>query len=309
MKYFLSLSLSLTLTLSALCTIAAAQTDTAHYKVYATATGTEVPLSHIIEAMAHADVLFFGEEHNDSAAHQLQLEILDMLSSRYPEHTALSLEMFDRDVQHIMDEYLRGDIREKHFLRDARPWSNYKDYRPLVETARERNLPVVCANAPTRYTNLAGRKGQKALRQLSREARRALPPLPYREPDGAYRAKLMDFMGLGHSSSDSTAHDPAAHFGGFDLLAAQSLWDAAMAWSVAQHLKKHPNAKVLHINGRFHSDEGHAVATQLHHYRKKARQLIISCGPAEDFHDPQWQQYKHLGDFIILTDPDLPRSY
>jgi uncharacterized iron-regulated protein len=32
---------------------------------------------------------------------------------------ALSMEMFDRDVQTVMDEYLRGDIREKNFLKAA----------------------------------------------------------------------------------------------------------------------------------------------------------------------------------------------
>jgi uncharacterized iron-regulated protein len=51
-----------------------------------------------------------------------------------------------------MSEYLAGSIQERDLLRDARPWPNYtNDYRPMVELARSRGLPVICANAPRRY--------------------------------------------------------------------------------------------------------------------------------------------------------------
>ena len=37
-----------------------------------------------------------------------------------------------------LDEYLRGKIRERDLLQDARPWANYhSDYRPLVEFAKQ----------------------------------------------------------------------------------------------------------------------------------------------------------------------------
>lgn len=69
----------------------------------------------------------------------------------------LSLEMFEADVQTVLDEYvLRRAIREQDMLQDARPWRNYAmDYRPLVEYCREQGIRVVAANAPRRYVSLA----------------------------------------------------------------------------------------------------------------------------------------------------------
>ncbi|PNH08738.1 hypothetical protein TSOC_004681 [Tetrabaena socialis] len=51
---------------------------------------------------------------------------------------ALSLEMFERDAQVVMDEYLAGACTEADLLKDARPWPNYRgDYRPLVLWAKQ----------------------------------------------------------------------------------------------------------------------------------------------------------------------------
>jgi uncharacterized iron-regulated protein len=45
---------------------------TAHYKIYNTQSKKLVSVDDIIKDMTKADVLFFGEEHNDSTAHQLE---------------------------------------------------------------------------------------------------------------------------------------------------------------------------------------------------------------------------------------------
>ena len=91
---------------------------------------------------------FFGEEHNDSVTHYLEQTMLRLLYSKFNDKLTLSMEMFDRDVQTVMDEYLSGAIREKNFTKDARVWSNYRDYKPMVEFAKEKGLHVICANCP-----------------------------------------------------------------------------------------------------------------------------------------------------------------
>uniref|UniRef100_A0A383VZU2 Haem-binding uptake Tiki superfamily ChaN domain-containing protein n=1 Tax=Tetradesmus obliquus TaxID=3088 RepID=A0A383VZU2_TETOB len=46
----------------------------------------------------------------------------------------LGLEMFERDVQPVLDEYLAGSISLADLMRDGRPWPNYRrDYQPLVD--------------------------------------------------------------------------------------------------------------------------------------------------------------------------------
>ena len=283
-----------------------------NYKVFSTALNKEVTLDDVVVAMQDYDVLLFGEEHNDSVTHYLQAQMLERMHKVYGSQLALSMEMFDRDVQPVMDEYLSGYIKEKHFKKDARVWSNYKDYQPMVMYAKEQGLDVICANAASRYTNLAGREGQATLQKLPKSTRVNMAPLPYKVAAGPYYNKLMRFMyGEDHMASDTTSTLPAMNMGGFDLITAQSLWDATMAWSIASYLKKRPNRKkkILQLNGRFHSDEYMAIYTQLKHYNPKLRILVISSFSDENFETPNWESHKINGDFILLTDPLVPKSY
>ncbi|MBK7692287.1 MAG: ChaN family lipoprotein [Bacteroidetes bacterium] len=292
---------------------AEAQLTEKNYRIYSTSLQKEVSINDIADAMEENDVLFFGEEHNDSVTHFLENKIFETLFSKYGTQVALSLEMFDRDVQTVMNEYLDGHIREKNFKKDARVWSNYADYRPMIEFAKTNNLDVICANAPSRYTNLAGRKGQEALRNLSDEAKNYFAPLPYDTASGGYYEKLMGLSSHDPGPSKDTAIKkaplPAMAMGGFSLIVAQSLWDATMAYSIYEYLQVHRRQKIMQVNGRFHSDDRFAVVTQLENYRPQTKSLVISSGSDEAFPNIQWEQYKHLGDYIIITDPQVPKTY
>lgn len=288
-----------------------AQLTENNYRIYSVGQQKEVSLSDIVKDMESFDVVFFGEEHNDSVTHYLENKLFEMLYAEYGKQMTLSLEMFDRDVQGVMNEYLVDAIREKNFLKDARVWSNYRDYRPMVEFAKKNQLDVICANAPTRYTNLAGRKGQEALRYLPDGAHRHFAPLPYDTASGDYYDKLMGLTSHtpAASSTDAKKPAPAMSMGGFNLIVAQSLWDATMAYSIAEHLKAYRNKKIMQVNGRFHSDEGFAIVTQLYNYRPKTRSMVISCGSTEDFRNINWSELAHLGDYVIITDPEVPKTY
>ncbi len=289
-----------------------AQISETNYKIYSVKEGKEVTLNEIKADFVNYDVLFFGEEHNDSVTHYLENKVFELLYKNYPNIT-LSMEMFDRDVQLVMNEYLNGDIREKNFKKDARVWSNYRDYRPMVEFAKTNKLDVICANAPSRYTNLAGRKGQKALMALGKDSKKYFAPLPYDTASGKYYEKLMDLSGhtAAPAAIDTGAKKapPVFSMGGFNLVMGQSLWDATMAYSISQYLKHNKGKKVMQVNGRFHSDEGFAVVTQLKNYSPKLKSLIISTGSDDAFPNIDWSQHKLLGDFIIITDPNVPKTY
>lgn len=283
-----------------------------NYKIYSVKSGKEVTLNDIAEDMKNYDVLFFGEEHNDSVAHYLENKIFEMLYQKFTNNITLSMEMFDRDVQTVMDEYLKGYIREKNFTKDARAWSNYKDYKPMVEFAKKNKLDIICANSPSRYTNLAGRKGQKILMELSYESKQYFAPLPYDTASGKYYEKLMALTSHDATSTNDTAvkkMPPIMPMGGFNLIMGQSLWDATMAYSISKYLKQNKGKKVMHVNGRFHSDEGFAIVSQLKKYSPKIKSLIISTGTDDSFPNIDWNNHKHLGDYIIITDPSVPKTF
>ncbi|MFN6038103.1 MAG: ChaN family lipoprotein, partial [Bacteroidota bacterium] len=203
-----------------------------NYKIFSVKENKEVNIDNIVNEMKNYDVLFYGEEHNDSVTHFLEKSIYEKLYASFGEKLSLSMEMFDRDVQDVMDEYLNGIIKEKHLKKDARAWSNYRDYKPMVEFSKEKKLNVICANAPTRYTNLAGREGQKALEKVSKESKKYFAPLPYDTASGKYYEKLTGTMS-GHSASDTAkVKMPVMNMGGFSLVTAQSLWDATKAYSI-----------------------------------------------------------------------------
>ncbi len=311
-KFKLQFSKTLITLLSAFFIIqSSAQITEKNYKIYSTKTNKEVTIDSIVEAMKNYDVLFYGEEHNDSVTHYLESKIFELLFKKFGSTLSISLEMFDRDVQTVMNEYLTGGIREKNFIKDARAWNNYKDYRPMVELAKSNNLAVICANAAGRYTNLAGRKGQEALAKLSTESKNFFAPLPYDTATGKYYEKLMQLTGHGPAIQTDTSKKslPTMPMGAVNLIVSQSLWDATMAYSISTYLKKNKGKKVMQVNGRFHSDEGFAIVTQLKKYSPKVKSLIISAGADEAFPNIDWSNFKELGDYVIITDPLVPKSF
>jgi uncharacterized iron-regulated protein len=269
----------------------------AHYKIYNTQIKKLVSVDDIIKDMAKADVLFFGEEHNDSTTHQLEYILLKKLSEKYPQKVALSMEMFETDRQTVLNEYLKGLISENSFTNDAKAWPNYGDYRPLIELAKNNTFPVIAANAPSRYTSMVNHMGLNSLQQLDATGKSWLPPLPIDTATGPYYDKFVQIMG-GHASMP-----------GMQMYQAQNLWDATMGWSIALFMKAHPGYKILQINGGFHSEEKLGTPAQLKKYNPTARILNIATYADDSFDNPDWTKFSKMGDYIILTDPKLPKTF
>lgn len=245
--------------------------------------GGVVNREDLLDEAVQADVVLVGETHDNPAAHHLAHALFKGILQRRsegetPPRVALSLEMLARDLQPVTDEYLQGLITETHFMAASRPWANYgPSYRQTVNLAREKGAPVVAANAPRRYVNLVARKGKEALGQLSPQARDWIAPLPYGGASPAYRAKIEALETRlaaaksphGLENETSPGIDPDA----------QALWDATMAWSIAEARQKHPGHLVMHIAGAFHCEGGLGIPEHLALYDPSARILIITVRP------------------------------
>ena len=263
--------------------------------------GNPATVDTIMSAVAVTDVIFLGELHDDAVGHAIQFEIFKRVVASHAadRKIALSLEMFERDVQIVIDEYLSGLISESHFMSSSRPWGNYKtDYQPLVELAKQRRLPIIAANAPRRYINMVSRNGRDALNALSKDAKKWLAPLPYGEPSAAYSAKFKALMGP----------SAEARMGIDKILASQSLWDATMADSVARFVKKNKKALVVHLNGGFHTESRLGTVEHFLKYRSKAKAIVVTMRYEDDFKTFNPAKHTGLGDFVILTDAKQPRS-
>jgi uncharacterized iron-regulated protein len=269
-----------------------------HYKIYDTKTRQLTTAAQIALACKDAQVIFFGEEHNDSAGHFLEKEIFSELQKLYGNQLALSMEMFETDCQLVVNEYLSGYISEDRFIKESRPWSNYKDYKPVVEIAKQNRLDVIAANTPRRYVNMVSRKGMRSLDSLPKTSKQYLPPLPYDTATGIYRDKFMDFMKGGSPGTSNSR-----------IFYSQSLWDAGMAYSIYSYWKKNKDKKIFHMVGRFHCDEKLGTAAQLQNRKSSLKIMNISCFSDSSFADPKWENFSRLGDFVIITDPGLKKTY
>jgi|CXWL01.1.fsa_nt_gi uncharacterized iron-regulated protein len=263
--------------------------------------GNPATLADILRAANASDAVFLGEQHDDAVGHAVQFEIFKQIvaANATERKVGLTLEMFERDVQVMIDEFLNGLIPENHFMLSTRPWGNYKwDYKPLVDLAKEKKLPVIAANAPRRYVNMVSRNGREALNGLSKDAKKWLPPLPFAEPSAAYATKFKALMGP----------SPEAQMGIDKILASQSLWDASMAYAVATFLKKNKKGLAVHLNGSFHTENRLGTVDHLLKYRSKTRVTVVTIRYEDDFKAFNNAKHTDLGDFVILTDAKQPRS-
>lgn len=288
-----------------------------HYRIYRGSDGLPTTLDALLAESNKTEVTFLGEVHNDPTAHSVEVQILEASQG---EHLTLSLEMFERDTQPLLDEYLSGLIAEKSFLKESRPWTNYKqDYRPLVEYAREHHLAVIAANAPERYVNRVSRLGAGSLAQLDEHAQLFLPPLPYPAASDAYAARFRKQM-EGHavpapsakpSAGGSTGTPSPPPMPAMDLnkaLEAQALWDATMAFSLADYLTRYPGSHIVQVNGGFHSSEHLGTAEQLQHYRPGTRSLVVTMLPSTKNLSFDKSEMQNEGDYVIVTDGSLIKT-
>lgn len=275
-----------------------AQANPEHYRIY-DSKGNPTTMAQILEAVGNHDVTFLGEMHDDSVGHALQFDIFKATVEKYSPNRkiTLSLEMFERDVQMVVNEYLAGLISENHFMLSSRPWGNYKtDYRPLVELAKEKKFPVIAANAPRRYVNMVSRGGRDKLNLLSDDAKKFLPPLPYAKASEAYTKKFNSLMGA----------SPEAQMGLSNILDSQSLWDAGMAYNISQAMEN--DGLIVHLNGAFHTENRLGTVEHLLKYKPNAKALVVTMRYENDFKNFDKSKHTDLGDFVILTDGSQSRS-
>lgn len=213
--------------------------------------GLQVTLPDLARSLASADVVFLGEEHDSDAAHALQLAIIQELVNQGA-NIAISMEMFERDVQGAVDEYLAGRITEEVFLAASRPWPNYAEhYRPIVELAREKRVPLIAANVPREIAAKVSRGETPSLSAASFSARQSTAS------KDLYWQKFGEAM-KGHGGTDTG--DAVSNF-----FLSQCLKDDTMAESIVDFLAAHAHRHitVVHLCGKFHSDFGLGTAARV----------------------------------------------
>lgn len=256
-------------------------------------------LSVLLDRLAAADVVFVGETHLDDTTHRVEAAVLEGLLARRAGKVVLSLEMFERDVQPVLDDYLAGRIDERAFLASARPWGNYRsDYRPLIETAKRHGIPVVAANAPASVRRRVSAGGQAALDALAPAERRLLPAeiLP---AEAAYWERV-DRATRGHMGFSSQSEEQRLYSG-------QNLWDNSMGNACAEALAAHPGSTVVHVVGGFHVMYRDGTVAQLVRRARAARVAVLEVLTTSGAYAARPARDAARADYVVYAD-ELARS-
>jgi uncharacterized iron-regulated protein len=255
--------------------------------------GKKVKYEKLVKEVAEADVVFFGELHNNPICHWLQLELTKDLYQARNGEIILGAEMFERDDQLILNEYLEGSVSKKNFEKEAKIWKNYTtDYSPLVEFAKDSSLMFIATNIPRRYASMVYGGGFERLEELSPEAKGYFAPLPVEYDAELKGYKAMLEMGGGH--------------GGENLPKAQAIKDATMGYSIAGWAGE--GKLFIHYNGTYHSNDFQGILWYLNKYKPGLKIVTIASVEQEDV-DELGPDNIEVANFLLVIPSSMTKTY
>ena len=196
-------------------------------------TGYFVSAEAMVTAATDSRIVYVAETHDNPASHRLQLDLLRALAHRYPERTAVAMEMFTPAQQQILDAWVAQEIDEKTFLKSwYSSWTmDFAYYRDILDYCREAGIPVLGINAEKALVRAVARKD---FAELTAEEQARLPAtLDMHDP---YHQALTATIFGGHMQGKQLA--------GFQR--AQTLWDETMAENIGRFLAS-PQGDDFHL--------------------------------------------------------------
>lgn len=262
------------------------------------AKGKQLTYKKAFKQVRKADILFFGEQHNDPIGHWLTLEILkDLIEERGAEHLLFGLEMFETHQQTALDGYMEGSLDAKTLVSEHNMWKNFRtDYQPLLDLCKEHDISVIATNIPRKYARMVSREGQESLTSLPGEEQALIAPLPFPvDYDLPSYARMKDML--------------AGHGGGMKaeyFIAAQASKDATMAHRILQHYM--PGKLFYHLNGAYHSDDKEGIIWHIRQQQPDLNIANISVVVQADISD---LEAEHAGkaDVVIVVPENMTKTY
>ena len=280
----------LTFSIFLFATIISVAQDKKAYQIF-DKKGKKSSYEKVLKASEKTDVVLFGEIHDNSLVHWLQLEFTKDLAQRKP--LVLGAEMLEADNQKQLDQYLKGEINQKQLDSSARLWKNYKtDYKPLVDFAKDKKINFIATNVPRRYASLVFKKDLVALDSLSALEKSWIAPLPIEFDINLPGYKGMMSMQGGHA--------------GEKMPKAQAIKDATMAYFINKNRKE--NSIFVHYNGTYHSDNYEGINWYLRKLDADIQIVTIAMVEQKDISKLE-AEHHNKADFVLVIDEDVTRTH
>lgn len=258
-----------------------------------TADDTTVTVEQAAAALCQADVVALGEMHQTPPVHALHKELVEALFRRRGADLVIAMEMFDRDVQSVLLRYVSGDADEYQLRTEARPWPDYvRDYRPLVQFARENGIVVLGANAPADLAARVRKEGLAAVQGAPFLPRSVSVP----EDDGyeAFRQMMAGHPGV----SPETMHR---------YYEAQCVRDDSMAEVVVDWLQEKRAAGrrplVVLVCGHGHSDHRRGAVARMVGRMPTLDVRVLSAEESDEVGLGRgfYSSPKSVGDYVVVV--------
>lgn len=260
--------------------------------------GKAISTDKLIKELAEYDVILFGENHNNSINHWLQLKVTEALYARKNGQIILGAEMFERDNQSQLNQYLKGVFDAKALKDSARLWNNYTtDYKPLVDFAKAQKLDFIATNIPRRYASQTAKEGIESLLALNEEEKKYIAQLPIQVSLETPGYKEMKAMMGDHAEGTKV----------MNFISAQATKDATMAESILKNIQE--GKTFIHYNGNYHSKEFGGIYWYLKQKNPHLKIAVISVFETEnpDLKIPQ-KDYVPTN-FNLIIPSDMTKTY
>ena len=228
----------------------------------------------VLHDLASVRVIYLGESHRLERHHKIQARIVGDLG-RHDVPMVLGIEQLEAYQQPHLDKYNRGEIAFDQLAEAtewAKHWSNYEDYRPIIEAAREAGAPVLALNARSSTIRQVARGG--GIAKLDPQLRKELPE-DIQTEDPPYE-KLLNIYMMVHASVTRERLRP--------IVEAQIARDEQMA-SVLSSFLKSPAGKdrtAVVICGSGHAEFGLGTPARVRRRLPKVKDRIVLLSQSGD---------------------------
>lgn len=260
--------------------------------------GKEIKTEKLVKELADYDVVFFGENHNSSINHWLQLKITEALFAQKNGQLILGAEMFERDNQSQLNQYLSGKFDAKTLKDSAHLWNNFTtDYKPLVDFAKDKKLNFIATNIPRKYASQTAKEGLESLNNLSAKEKTYIAQLPIKVTlDTPGYPEMKTMMG---DHADGTKV--------MNFISAQATKDATMAESILKNIQA--GKTFIHYNGNYHSKEFGGIYWYIKQKNPNVKMAVISVFESENPELKVPEKDYIPTNFNLIIPSDMTKTY
>lgn len=207
--------------------------------LFSISAGQTLPSLQVTQILRQSRLILVGEHHGDPAHHAVQLAVIRYLTDQSIP-LAIGLEMFRKDQQSFLDQWINGQMIEKSFKQIYMdnwnfPWPLYRD---IFVHARDHRIPMVGLNISRDITKQVARDGFGSLSAKQRG-----------ELEGITCNVTLEYRDFIRSAFGAHGH---GNFNFSHFCEAQLVWDTAMAINAIDYLDDHPERTMVLLAGSGH---------------------------------------------------------